>query len=113
MILTKYGPVYLSSEEYEKRLAQKIQSYYEFLGRSVFQRRGKEFWDYHREGLKNLGFPLNWGTLIKASAKELYSRLITCLLHPRTTARSVIGLVKRDRDIRQRVSLHYESSHTG
>lgn len=113
-VLTKYGPVYLSSEEYEKRLEQRVESYYKFLGRSVFQRKGKEFWDYHREELKSLGFPLDRVKLIKASAKELYFEFMNCLSHPKTTAQSVIGLVKKDRNTRQRVSLYYdESSHTG
>lgn len=93
-ILTKYGPVYLSREEYERRLAQKIQSYYTFLGKSVFQRRDKEFWDYHREGLKNLGLPLSWAKLLRAAIRELYLMLMSCLSHPRNTVQNMIIRLK-------------------
>lgn len=89
-ILKKYGPVYLSREEYEKRLAGRIGAYYGFLGESVFQRRGREFWDYHREGLRNLGLPLSWVKLTRASIKELYSMLMSCLSHPRNTIYSLM-----------------------
>lgn len=96
-ILKKYGPVYLSHEEYDKRLAQKMQNYYTFLGQSVFQRRGKEFWDYHREGLEKLGLPLSRVKLIRASIRELYLMLMSCLSHPRNTVQSMIlGLVKKE-----------------
>ena len=63
--LTKYGPVFLSEEEYEERFKRAMKSYYQFLARSVFESRGKEFWDYHRNGLEDLGHPLNWVKLVK------------------------------------------------
>jgi len=99
-ILTKYGPVYLSREEYNERLSQKIQSYYAFLGKCVLQRRDKEFWNYHREGLENLGLPLSWAKLARATIRELYLTLIGSLLHPRNTLqRILIGLGKsRERE---------------
>jgi glycosyltransferase involved in cell wall biosynthesis len=58
-ILTKYGPLCLSHKDYEKRLRKLRGDYYKFLGRSVFQRREKAFWDYHKNGLKNLGYPFS------------------------------------------------------
>ena len=94
-VLAKYGPACLSSEEYEKRLEQRMQNYYAFLGRSVLQRREREFWAYHKAGLENLGFSLSWGKLTKATVKELYCTLISCLLHPKTTAQSIIGFVRK------------------
>jgi glycosyltransferase involved in cell wall biosynthesis len=95
VILTKYGTVYLSNKEYEKRLEQKMRSYYAFLGKNVLQWRGKEFWDYHKEGLKNLGFPLSWTRLARATIKELYSKLANGIVHPKMTAQSIIGFVKK------------------
>jgi len=96
-VLTKYGPVCLSSEEYEKRLEQRMQSYYAFLGSSVLQRREKEFWDYHKAGLKKLGFSLSWVRLTTATIRESYRKLvINCLLYPRTTAQSIIELGKKN-----------------
>jgi glycosyltransferase involved in cell wall biosynthesis len=54
-ILKKYGPVYLAPQEYEERLRQMVRGYYRFLGRSVLQRPGREFWSYHRQFLRRLG----------------------------------------------------------
>lgn len=96
-VLTKYGSVCLSSEEYEKRLEKRIRGYYAFLGRSVLQRKEKEFWDYHKAGLKKLGFSLSWVRLTTATIKELYRKLvINCLLHPRATAQSIVELGKKN-----------------
>lgn len=67
VILKEYGPVYLSSEEYEHRLEQVLENYYRFLGRSVFGLRERQFWNYHKDGLKNLGHPFRWPRLIKAT----------------------------------------------
>jgi len=94
VILTRYGPVYLSNEEYEKRLEDKMQGYYTFLGRGVLQFRGKEFWDYHKEGLKNLGLSLSWTKLTRAAIRALYLKLVNDLAHPRITAQGIIGLAK-------------------
>jgi glycosyltransferase involved in cell wall biosynthesis len=94
-VLTKYGPACLSHQEYEKRLEQRLQGYYRFLGKSVLQRREKEFWDYHKEGLEKLGFSLNRIELIKAATKELYLQTVNCLLHPKATVRSMIGFIHK------------------
>ncbi len=70
-ILKKYGPIYLSSQEYERQLTEVTEDYYRFLGRSVFQLRGNRFWDYHKKGLNELGAPLSFIGLLRASALEV------------------------------------------
>jgi hypothetical protein len=64
--LMEYGKCYLSNEEYEERLAQRLNNYYAFLAQSV-QTRRKDFWKYHAQGLDRLGrFSwLNWSTNIQ------------------------------------------------
>lgn len=69
--LAKYGPVFLGEGEYRVRFDQAMESYYRFLGRSVFERRGEDFWSYHRNELEKLGYPLSRARLIKASFLEL------------------------------------------
>jgi len=54
-ILKKYGPLYLTNAEYERRLKEMIRGYYRYLAESVVQRRGREFWTYHRRALRKLG----------------------------------------------------------
>ena len=55
MILKNYGPVYLEKEEYNKILKTKLKKYNQFLGYSVFKRKGKEFWSYHKSGRQKIG----------------------------------------------------------
>jgi glycosyltransferase involved in cell wall biosynthesis len=69
--LAKYGPVFLGEEDCQVRFDQAMESYYRFLGRSVLERRGKDFWSYHRNELEKLGYPLSRARLIKASFLEL------------------------------------------
>ncbi len=96
-VLIKYGPACLSHEEYEKRLEQRLQSYYRFLGQSILQQREKEFWDYHKQWFERLGLLLSKIELLKATVKELYPWSIYCLLHPKATARNMIGFVKKNK----------------
>ena len=76
IILEKYGPVYLNESEYKDALRKKIRGYYKFLGESIFQRKGKEFWDFHTKGLKELGFSMSYGKVILASVAVLYNRFL-------------------------------------
>jgi len=71
IVLLKYGPVYLEKEEYAGRLEQMLENYHRFLARSVFELKGKEFWNYHKNELERLGHPLSTTRLMKASFLEL------------------------------------------
>jgi glycosyltransferase involved in cell wall biosynthesis len=61
----RYGPVYLNAEEYENRLEQMVDYYHRFLARSVFELKGREFWSFHANELKKLGYPPSAARLIK------------------------------------------------
>jgi len=82
-VLLKYGPVYLSNEEYRQKLVRRMNRYYVFLAKSAFEMREKEFWDYHKSELKELGLPLDRFKLFKA--------MLFQGLYPVNT----IGLIKR------------------
>jgi glycosyltransferase involved in cell wall biosynthesis len=79
--LTRYGPVYLSSEENAARLRQAIKTYYEFLAQSVVEMQGKKFWRYHKERMRSLGLSIDY---FKLSRYVLY-RLFDALLNPKRT----------------------------
>jgi hypothetical protein len=53
--LVRFGPIYLTEEEQKLRLGQDTKRYYQFLTDSVLEQRNKEFWDYHRGRMKELG----------------------------------------------------------
>jgi len=56
IILTKYGSIYLSSEEYGKCLKRHMKRYYLFLGQSTLWAREKQILDYHKNGMRDLGY---------------------------------------------------------
>jgi glycosyltransferase involved in cell wall biosynthesis len=97
MVLTKYGPVYLSRNEYEQRLGEWMRRYYSFLGKSLFKRRGKDFWGFHASSLQSLGLPLSRSRLVKAAIGELYLKFIWVLTHPGRTLRRATGGARTDR----------------
>ena len=53
--LVAYGPHYLTSEEYKGRLKAMVANYYEFLAASFLRPRTSEFWNYHKEKLRDAG----------------------------------------------------------
>jgi len=71
MILLKYGPRYLTQEEYEKRRREVLDNYYSFLARSVLDLQGNDFWRYQQSELQKLGHPLSTIRLIRFLFMEL------------------------------------------
>lgn len=57
--LIEYGPVYLSPNEVESRIRAMLRGYYSYLGEQAYRGRESEFWDYHREKLTALGYPMS------------------------------------------------------
>jgi len=51
----KYGPIYLNDKEYKNHLNKVLNHYHLFLAESIFDLKGKEFWNYHRNELEKLG----------------------------------------------------------
>ena len=74
-MLKKFGARCLSAEEYESLTRQKLKEYYRFLGKSLINRREREFWDYHRKELKELGYPFSLFKLGASSTRALLSKV--------------------------------------
>ncbi len=89
--LTKYGPKYLGDEELKKRIRQHLGSYYRYLGEQVYERRGQEFWAFHRGELAALGYPLSMAR-VAASATSF---ALDILLNPKRTAERMTGRLRR------------------
>lgn len=58
LVLTKYGPEFLSDTEYRNRLRIMLRRYYKFLGLAVLQQRDPVFWDTHRAWMNRIGIPI-------------------------------------------------------
>jgi glycosyltransferase involved in cell wall biosynthesis len=78
-LLVDYGPRFLDEREYRQKLALRLDAYYEFLAKAVFERRGAEFWRFHRNALSSFGVPLASSRLARAALSELR-------IQPRATA---------------------------
>ena len=52
---------------------EQLEYYYGFLAVSIIGFKGKEFWDYHRSRLKELGHPLRTSRLLKAGLIKICS----------------------------------------
>ncbi|MDH5740665.1 MAG: glycosyltransferase [Nitrospira sp.] len=86
--LLKFGPAVLNQEELHGRLTHYLSKYYDYLALSVFMRREKEFWAFHREKMKDIGQPLS---LLKLGT-AVCVKVMDCLLNPK---RTVEGLLKK------------------
>ena len=71
----QYGPSYLSRDEYERVLRMTLDHYHEFLAVSMLKSKGKEFWDYHRSRLKELGYPIRSHLLVKAGIRKVFREI--------------------------------------
>ena len=74
--LLEYGPVYLSEEELERKVNEQLEYYYGFLAVSIIGFKGKQFWDYHRSRLKELGHPLRTSRLLKAGLIKIAREIL-------------------------------------
>jgi glycosyltransferase involved in cell wall biosynthesis len=94
--LLKFGPAYLTKEEYAARLRETISKYYKFLGQSVLERRNKEFWDYHRSRLKAVDMKIDYFRL----GRNVLYRIADYVFNPkRTIERLVKKIFKRSRPV--------------
>ena len=55
-LLTRYGPEFLTRDEFEKRLKEIFSAYYHVMARRLIENRAKEYWQYQRQGLKKIGY---------------------------------------------------------
>ena len=90
IVVKKFGPMYLTDEEYRQCWNGIESRYLKYLGESLLRRRGGSFWDYHRSGMQTIGYHAALGKL------ALYGVLAAAdlLLHPKNT---VLGLHARYR----------------
>ena len=56
----KYGPIFLSAEQYSDHLKAKSEKYYGFLAGSLLDFREREFWRFHIRACREMGFDFSW-----------------------------------------------------
>lgn len=92
-MLMRYGKSYFDNNEYENLLKKRFKAYYRFLGKNVFLFRKKEFWKYHVNGLKDIGYPLS----IRKLLAGLFSELIFMIFNLNDTAARINRFIKKKR----------------
>jgi glycosyltransferase involved in cell wall biosynthesis len=85
IILLKYGPIYLNDAEYNSCLKEHIKDYYAFLAESIIYRRERQFLDYHKNSLRDIGYPFSWAKLSEALLLEV----IDILFNPKKSLERV------------------------
>ncbi len=89
--LLKFGPAVLSPGELEACLKRYLAAYYRYLAISVFARREKAFWVFHREKMQNIGYPLSVSRLCMA----VCSRAMDYLFNPKEAVGRLLKSVKK------------------
>ena len=65
MKIITHGHNYLSEDEYQWHLKDAERKYFYFLGRSAWQGRDAQFWEFHRARLATINYSLNFTFLAK------------------------------------------------
>ncbi len=90
-VLSRYGHVYLSEPEFQRRLAEMMAQYYAKLASAFVEGRGERFWEFHRALLMRIGAPLNRARLARAVARHVARKAAT----PSAIARGIARLAGR------------------
>jgi glycosyltransferase involved in cell wall biosynthesis len=89
-VLNETWTAFLTHEEYARRLDVLLDEYYgNVLAVSCFNSRNREFWDFHRQRLKTLGYPL----LSKRLVKAVLTKTFDLVFNPKQTLEKVIGRI--------------------
>jgi hypothetical protein len=90
MFAVKFGPQFFTRDEYPKYLDAQTDFYGQFLAESVFQFKKKEFWDFHRKGLRavNANF---WSIGLP---KYIFLETLDIIFNPKKTIGRVFRLAK-------------------
>ncbi len=73
--LAKYGRQFLTPAEYETRLTLRLRQYYARLALGALERRGPDFWTFHRRLLQMIGQPLSRVRLARAIGAHVLRKL--------------------------------------
>ena len=87
-LLTRYGPEFLTRDEFEEHLKEKFSEYYHVMARRFIEHRDKAYWKYHRQELKKLGYQFS-------PLQVLLEALQESVFNPRWVVRTVYKSAKR------------------
>lgn len=71
IIVQRNASTFLGAAEAASLKEESKRKYYRVLAREAIKLRSREFWRHHREGLKTLSEPIDWGYLALSVGREL------------------------------------------
>ena len=83
--LIQFGPKCLDANEYETRLKDRMNVYYQVFAEGLLQMRGRKYFEFHRDWLRYLGIPLSYSKLFRG----LCGALLSGLAHPIKALKSI------------------------
>jgi len=93
--IMQYARFYLSSQEYEQKLQQSLNDYYEFMAINIIARRGRTFWDYHKGKFEELGYPMKTSAVLKAVMVRGFREIVNPAQAIRKIRRRFAGSMRR------------------
>jgi glycosyltransferase involved in cell wall biosynthesis len=90
-LVVRHGPKYLTAEERQTRLEEVRRDYYTGLARLLFKKSQTGLWKYHREQLRDLGYPFSAARLSAAAGGLLLDRLF----NPKSTIEKIGAALRR------------------
>lgn len=92
-----FGPLFLTSAEYDRVRRNAIREYYDALAPRSLRGAEPGFWEYHRNGLSSAGLELNRLELARAIVRSVVSKIVCPAdVFRRVTGRSSKGRRNRD-----------------
>ena len=95
--ILRYGRSYMSEEEFAATRDKFLGNYYSYLAFSLIRFRGREFWNYHKNTLEELGYRISPIRLLEAGLRRAIGELMNPeqavrklwkYVHPRPTSTS-------------------------
>jgi glycosyltransferase involved in cell wall biosynthesis len=84
--LMRYGPIYLSRQEYEERMTILLNEYYKYLAERKIHFVGGQFWDYQKRRFEELGYQIDKIRLTKA----VFNKVMDLLFNPKQSIEKII-----------------------
>jgi glycosyltransferase involved in cell wall biosynthesis len=88
--LSTYGSNYLTPAEISVRTQELLDEYYKFLALSAVNFREKRFWNYHRDRLRELGYPFE----VTKLAAAISLKTIDLVLNPKSTVERILRRIR-------------------
>ena len=91
IVLHKFGPYYLSKDEYARRVREITYEIYSVLSYRLLERGNRGLWEYHRRGFEMAGQKLSFTRLWWTQSL----RLLWLLGNPLLAVRKILGRISR------------------